>query len=533
MANTVENPRAGATERTSHKRETDSGTAHLDAVEGTFTSGLGRYENVVLAFALAVLTAFSLSFAWREPFSVDEYLVRITALSGSPGAVWNLLRTAPLAVDPPLYHFLNVYCLRLFGPTEFATRLPSALAYTLMTFFLYRFVRRYADGWTGLAVVALCLQCGTFAYGYEARPYTLVLAADAMALVCWAILIEKRQKRNVARAGLFLAIAIAVGSHWFGFLVLAPFAIAEAVRIWQERRIDIAVWVVLAGGAATALAYLPLLRAASKYKALPWKGVQLSDIPESFRMVLEPYLFPLALLLIALALGRVLFSTRPDRKQASPLPTPVLVCMAAFALAPFWGFMVGKLVTHAFQPRYALSCTIGLVPLVALAMRDAARRNVILMAIAVLIVGGYASFSHYRELSGTPSGGDAANFANTSILSANTNLPIVPSGNDLFLRLEAHAPEPVRERCVFPIDQDMVRLLHQNTNFLMTEGLRQWTKLPIVDLAPFLKTHPQFYLVQQSGGQGWLLQWLLEGHAEIALQGYYAGNPVYLVQLRR
>jgi hypothetical protein len=65
----------------------------------------------------------------------------------------------------------------------------------------------------------------------------------------------------------------------------------------------------------------------------------------------------------------------------------------------------------------------------------------------------------------------------------------------------------------------------------MTEGLRQWTKLPIVDLAPFLSAHQQFYLVQQSGGQGWLLQWLLDDHAEIALQGNYAGNPVYLVQV--
>ena len=54
------------------------------------------------------------------------------------------------------------------------------------------------------------------------------------------------------------------------------------------------------------------------------------------------------------------------------------------------------------------------------------------------------------------------------------------------LRLEAHGPVSVRRRCVFPTDPSFIRLLHQNTNFLMTEALRQWTKLPIPDLSSFL-----------------------------------------------
>ncbi len=173
----------------------DDGVSGLEAERRTVQSRIARYETFALAVALSVLTGFSLLFAWREPFSVDEYLVRITALSGSPSAVWHVLKTAPLAVDPPLYHLLNVYFLRLFGPSEFSTRLVSVLAYTGMSFFLYRFVRRYTDIFTGSVLLALCLQCGTFSYAYEARPYTLVLGADALALVCWASLAEERKKR--------------------------------------------------------------------------------------------------------------------------------------------------------------------------------------------------------------------------------------------------------------------------------------------------------------------------------------------------
>ena len=505
----------------------------LEAERRTVQSRIARYEALVLAVALSVLAGFSLLFAWRKPFSVDEYLVRITALSGSPSAVWHVLKTAPLAVDPPLYHFLNVYFVRLFGPSEFSTRLVSVLAYTIMSFFLYRFVRRYTDVCTGLALVALCLQCGAFSFAYEARPYTLVLAADALALVCWASLVEERKKRSLALAGLFLGIAIAVGSHWFGFLVLVPLALGEAIRTWQNRRIDAAVWIAIAAGAATALAYLPLLAPASQYRALPWKGVALGDISESFQLVLEPCVFPLAMLLITLALARFLFGARPPRLKGPPIPAPVFVCLATFALIPFPGFVIGKVLTHALQPRYVLLCTIGLLIVVSLAIRDFGRRSAQWMAVALLILGGYASFSRYHEVSGVPAGGETSAFADATALSAHPELPVVPGDNDLFFRLEAHGPETVRERCVFPTDPSFVRLLHQNTNFLMTEALRRWTKLPIPDLASFLTAHPQFYVIQRRNGPSWVIQRMLEDHAEIALQGTYAGNPVYLVQVRR
>jgi hypothetical protein len=505
----------------------------LEAETWRGQSRIGQYETFALVCALAVLTGFSLLFAWREPFSVDEYLVRQTAVSGSPAAVWHILRTAPLAVDPPLYHFLNVYCLLLFGPSEFSTRLVSVLAYTVMSFFLYRLVRKYTDVCTGLVLVALCLQCGTFSFAYDARPYTLVLAADAMALVCWASLVEERKQQSLALAGLFLGIAIAVGSHWFGFLVLVPLALGEAIRTWQKRRIDAAVWIAIAAGAATALAYLPLLTAASQYQALPWKGVALGDISESFRLVLEPCVFPLAMLLITLAMARFVFGARPPRLKGPPIPAPVFVCLAAFALIPFPGFVIGKVLTHALQPRYLLLCTIGLLMLVSLAIRDFGRRSAVWMAVALLILGGYASFSRYHEVSGMPAGGDTSTFADASALSAHPELPVVPGDNDLFFRLEAHGPETVRERCVFPTDPSFVRLLHQNTNFLMTRALRRWTKLPIPDLSSFLTAHPQFYVIQRRNGPGWLIQRMLEDDAEIALQGTYAGNPVYLVQVRR
>jgi hypothetical protein len=264
---------------------------------------------------------------------------------------------------------------------------------------------------------------------------------------------------------------------------------------------------------------------------LPWKGVNLADIPETFRMVLQPCLRPLTLVLVVAALARLVFGARPLKPNRPRMPAPVCIGVMIVALAPFFGFLVAKVVSHAFQPRYVLFSAVGLLVLVSLAIRGALRRNAIWMALAVLILDGYASLHQFRELSSLPVGGDASTLADVSVFSTEPLLPIVPGTNDLLMRMEAHGPVSVRNRCMFPTDPSWIRVLHQNTNFLMTEALRRWTHLPISDLSSFLNAHRRFYVVSPTTTRSWLVQRLAEDHADIAIQGAYAGGLVYLVQV--
>ncbi len=151
--------------------------------------------------------------------------------------------------------------------------------------------------------------------------------------------------------------------------------------------------------------------------------------------------------------------------------------------------------------------------------------------LVLLVIGGYAVFSHYRQFSGEPSGGDSAKFADAKIFETGSPLPIASARDDIFLRIYAHGPTSVHRKCVLLSDPSSVRLLHQNTNLLMTEALQQWTTLPILSLAPFLHESPQFYVVEDSSSPGWLLPRLLEEHANVAYEGTYAGYPVYRVNI--
>jgi hypothetical protein len=500
-------------------------------VNSKVDSSIRRHENLILVIALAVVTAFSVSFARYRPFWLDEYLAYDTATLGSPSAVWNSLKTAPLSVDPPLYHFLIHYWLRIFGPTEFATRVPSVLAYTIMCFLLYRFVRKYADIYTGLTVVMLCLACGTFRLAHEARPYALVLAADVMSLLCWANIADNKKNRALALVGMWVGIVIAVGSHWYGCLVLVPLALGELVRTWQRGKFDLAVWSAQILGAATVIAYLPLLKAASEYQALPYKTASLGDVVDVFSFVMEPcVVVPLTLFIIIAALARFMFGVPRPRLHRLSTPTPVFISTVVFALVPFPAFLLGKLFSHGFLYRYAIVCTIGLLVLLSQAIRSVVGRSAVWMTLAILIFGGYACVLRVHQVLPLRANGDESLFASTSVFAEQPSFPIVPSDEDLFLRLEAHGSASLRERCVYVTDPSSVRILHHNWVALTAEGFRRWTRLPVRDLSSFLNSYQQFYVIGYlDGDRQWILRRMLEEHAEIALQGTFGGYPAYLV----
>ena len=239
------------------------------------------------------------------------------------------------------------------------------------------------------------------------------------------------------------------------------------------------------------------------------------------------------MLLIAFAVAHLVPEMRAKRQRASSVPVPVFVCLAALAALPFAGFVVGKFVSNVLEPRYVLPCALGLLVLASLAIRDIARQHAAGVIASTLIVGGYAFLYYYSGLSSVPAPGDAATFADASVLSATPELPVVPADYDLFLRLKAHGAASMRDRCVLPKSAF--------DPFTPPKyGVFDGRCSPVLDQAPdldlassFLRLRPRFYLIERPEVQGWLIQYLLENsHLRSAVfRGTYGGNPVYLVHV--
>ena len=161
------------------------------------TLGRARPQPGVTAIAVAVLfLALALMVFESSALSLlfDELLTWATATLPTPQLIWRSLVVAPLPLDPPLYHWIEHYVIQALGDSEFAVRLSSMAGMLATLWCVYVFTARAGDRVAGVLAMNIVIASGALFYGYNARPYGLVLAAAAGALVCWQNTIRNRSR---------------------------------------------------------------------------------------------------------------------------------------------------------------------------------------------------------------------------------------------------------------------------------------------------------------------------------------------------
>ncbi len=151
-----------------------------------------------------------------------------------PGEMWRWL----IRIDqhPPGYYALLAGWIRLFGTTETALRLLSALASIGTIPLVYAATRHLLDRPTaGMAALLLALSPFQIAYAQEARMYAWLTLAAALAILCVALLYRadwpSMGQRPAPWIGLILAEAGALWMHNTAlFLPLALTGAALALR---------------------------------------------------------------------------------------------------------------------------------------------------------------------------------------------------------------------------------------------------------------------------------------------------------------
>ena len=140
-----------------------------------------------------------------------------------------------------------------------------------------------------------------FPYSYEARPYALVVGFGALALLSWqSIALDRR--RAVWIPCLALSLAATVSSHYYGLLVLFPFAAGESARTLRRRRIDVAIWASMVVAVVPLAFHLPLLSAGAAYSGAFWSPPQWVNLPDFYQDLLTPALVPLIAILVVTSL---------------------------------------------------------------------------------------------------------------------------------------------------------------------------------------------------------------------------------------
>ena len=122
--------------------------------------------------------------------------------------------------QPPLYHLVLWYTIRAFGHSEFAVRLPSLIAGTLIVPVLYELGRELYDRRTGLIAASFAAVSPMLIwYAQEVRMYEFATLFGLLALLMQLRVIRNPSIGNWA--GYILASAALLWSHYFGLIVVA------------------------------------------------------------------------------------------------------------------------------------------------------------------------------------------------------------------------------------------------------------------------------------------------------------------------
>ena len=121
--------------------------------------------------------------------------------------------------EPPLYHLTLWLTIRAFGHGEFAVRLPSLIAGTLVIPVLYELGRELYDRRTGLIAAAFAAVSPVLIwYAQEVRMYEFVALFGLLALLTQLRAIRNGTMLNWA--AYILATAALLWSHYFGLLLI-------------------------------------------------------------------------------------------------------------------------------------------------------------------------------------------------------------------------------------------------------------------------------------------------------------------------
>jgi hypothetical protein len=422
--------------------------------------------------------------------------------------------------------------MRALGDSDISIRSVSIAGMIASLWFVYVFATRIGDRIVGLLAMSIMMASGAFRYGYEARPYAVVLAAAAGALLSWQNVIRGRS-RKASLCFFAVCLAIADSSHYYSILICLPFAIGELVRARRTRVFDWQLLAAMIAGNAIMVAFVPLLPATRAYQGTYWRGVLAGDVAATYRLFFDSSLASLVPLLAALAIALSwAYARRKDRGPNLPflLWPEETATLLAFALYPLIVFMLSLTVTHTYGERFALPAILGLSILLARASRILVRSNALLLLMTAVILCSEPLHAIHSIRTGR--GRQTAAFSDQAgVFSGIPGARIVMTDVSAYLAALKYGPETVRRRLtLLDVIASPTASSRKSTGQMMVLGVRVGVGLPVSTVAELKQLKSPFFVVCRCAGAD---LGFLAGGATPTGEGSFMDSPVFVVSTSR
>jgi mannosyltransferase len=321
-----------------------AGSSH----SGATVAPVATWSIAAALLLAAFYFASSLYISSHRLLWVDE--INTVNFSRLPGfaSIWKALSEGAEGMPPTYFMTVRVFD-KLFGHSELAVRLPSALALIAGLLITFDCTRRLTDGLHGL-IAFVVLSCSFLPYyGHEARSYAIYFMLSALALWIW---IHTRDKSLPAAIAFGAVLLLGVTMHYYAVLILVPYAGWEVLhwKPWRlpSRKIVAGVLGVICAAAAL---WKPIQAQRHQFPSNFWARPSPDVLPTAYSDLFPDFLFPLALVMIWIAL----VAKRDKRLALQPMHSGERIGWL-FLVIPLAGYVLSE-VTHVFQLRYII-CTL-------------------------------------------------------------------------------------------------------------------------------------------------------------------------------
>lgn len=371
-----------------------------------FREGLGAFHRKVLdffsnrtyVFALTISIAAALRFfrIGHESIWLDEAFT-IDTITRDYTSLGLLFELPPQDFHPPLYFFLLDIWVSIFGTSEVAIRLPSAVFGIVSVAVIYALGKKVFDFRAGITA-ALLLTVSPFHiyYAQEARTYTLLALLTAISYYFLVDIVNPDRNLTLRTlVGYVIVTALLGYTHVFGFLVIAAQNIYVLPRLISARRggvdlgivrvrpVDVSLpkWIGIQTMVAALLGpwiFVVLGKiftiSGGGSNPIAWIGKpRLLSIPYTILSFLfgelEPFSFEFWITAVAgfviLAVAGVAVVVHRADGQFRFGPAPGVVMFLTLIFTPVvGGYLISVIVTPVYVNRYMISASIGLYLLV-------------------------------------------------------------------------------------------------------------------------------------------------------------------------
>ena len=453
--------------------------------------------------------------AATRPMWYDE--LATAALSSQPDlkTVWtSSLR--PFDGSPIGFYVIERAGFGLLKNKDIATRLPAIFAFpcTLLCIFIY--FRRRTNPFVALLCALLPLSSVLFTrYAVEGRPYGLLVAFIALALVCY-----QRMPSTLWTALHAISLFLAQAVHHFAVFSMIPFALAETTVLVRARRVRWNVWLAMGFGVLPLLIALPALQ---RYRAFygghfyaPYGFHNIPAMFGNFFFLDSPYGAGLLVLCIAGVMA-ALFWPLPNRHNGALAEGTLLL---SFLLLPGIVLALMTVMHGGMRDAYILPTILGVYLSLGYLFLCAPPRGVVLVAAFLVLSLGVQEFRFWSSARTSqahrPSAGLQTLLSNSGY--QNSSTPIVVAGGMVYAPLAYYSPEPLKKRLFYLMDEQKAQfygdeqMMEQNINFF-----QDYMPMQLRDYDHFVAEHPAFLLYAQEP-ESYVRVWLLR---HIQREGYF------------